>query len=98
MCRKTQAPKAVRVPHVGRPGRILPGPPGTPRGGGRTPMSIPTKRPALHWLLAFAFATALLGGCTTIETTRPAPGTAQASRDARIQQAADLLQARGALM
>ena len=60
-------------------------------------MSIPTKRPALHWLLALAFATVLLGGCTTVETTRPAPGTAQASRDARIQQAADLLQAGAAL-
>ncbi len=60
------------------------------------PMSIPMKRPAWHWMLAFACATALLGGCTTVET-RPVPVPAQASRDARIQQAADLLQAGAAL-
>ena len=60
-------------------------------------MSPATKRPApLHWLLAAVIATAMLGGCTTVET-RPAPVPAQATRDARIQQAAELLQAGAAL-
>ncbi|MHB8912586.1 MAG: penicillin-binding protein activator [Lysobacter sp.] len=55
-------------------------------------MSLPTKRSALPCLLAFAFATAMLGGCSMVDT-RPTPVPAQASRDARIQQAADLVQA-----
>lgn len=60
-------------------------------------MSPATKRPApLHWLLSAVIATAMLGGCTTVET-RPAPVPAQVTRDARIQQAADLLQAGAAL-
>ena len=60
-------------------------------------MSPATKQPApLHWLLAAVIATAVLGGCTTVET-RPAPVAATASRDARIQQAADLLQAGASL-
>jgi len=59
------------------------------------PMSLPTKRPALQWMLAFALAATLLGGCATVDT-RPAPGAAQAS-DPRIRQAADLVQAGASL-
>ena len=54
------------------------------------------KRPALHWLLALALATTVLGGCSTVDT-RAVPVSAQASGDARIQQAADLVQAGAAL-
>ena len=60
------------------------------------PMSLPTKRPASHWMLAFALAATLLGGCTTVDT-RPGSVPTHASRDARIQQAAGLVQAGAAL-
>ncbi len=62
------------------------------------PMSLPTKRSALPWLLAFALATTLIGGCATVDT-RQAPGPARSpvSRDLRMQQAADLVQAGAAL-
>jgi len=60
------------------------------------PMSLPMKRPTLHWMLAFAIAATLLGGCTTVDT-RPGSVPTQASRDARIQQAAGLVQAGAAL-
>lgn len=59
-------------------------------------MSHPINRPALHWLLALAIASAALGGCTTVET-RPAPVAVPAVRDARIQQVAELVQAGAAL-
>ena len=50
------------------------------------------KRSTLHWSLALAIGAAVLGGCTTVET-RPATVPVQAQRDARIQQASDLVQA-----
>lgn len=60
------------------------------------PMSSPTKRSTPHGLLVLLIAITILAGCTTVET-RPAPVPAQARRDARIQQAADLVQAGAAL-
>ena len=80
-------------------GRVesYPGPPGTPRRGGCMPMSLPKKCRPLHWLLACSLAAGVLAGCGTVETRPAAPGPAQASRDSRIQQAADLLQAGASL-
>ena len=62
-----------------------------------TPTSTPNN-PAPRWLLALAIASSLLGGCTTVDT-RPAPGAVQApvGRDARLQQAADLVRDGAAL-
>ena len=57
------------------------------------PMSFPTTRPALRWMLALTIAAAGLGGCAV--NTRPSAAAVQAPamRDARMAQAADLLQA-----